>query len=88
MDTTQERLRASVRAITAAFDDTQTDLAAALGVSQNTVSKKIRGFSRWTLTDVETLAKHYGVTVDQLMAGPRSWLGLPEGGDGQDVNAC
>lgn len=76
MDETQTRIGESARALFATFRDKQVDLAAAMGVSQNAVSRKLNGMTRWSIADVEALAERYGVTVDQVLAGPRAWLGL------------
>lgn len=84
MDTTQEKIGQSVRALAAAFGDQQTDLAKVLAVSQVSVSRKLRGALRWSLDDIQALAAHYNVTVDQVLAGPRAWLGRidePDRGD-------
>ena len=75
MAQTQDHVAASARALAAAFQDKQVDLAEALGISQNAVSRKLNGTIRWSVADMGVLAKRYGVTVDQLMAGPRAWLG-------------
>jgi transcriptional regulator with XRE-family HTH domain len=82
MDTTQERIGESVRALSAAFEDQQTDLAKVLGVTQVSVSRKLRGQTKWSLADVDALAAHYGVSVDQVLSGPRAWLGLVDGEGG------
>lgn len=80
MDDTQERIGESVRALAAAFRERQEDLAAVLGISQVSTSKKFRGLTRWSLDDLQALSAHYGVTLEQLTAGPRAWLGLDQNG--------
>jgi transcriptional regulator with XRE-family HTH domain len=80
MDETQKRIAASARALAAAFQDKQVDLAGALGISQNAVSRKLNGMTQWSAADLRVLASRYDITVDQLMAGPRAWLGRKEGG--------
>ncbi|MFC8717766.1 helix-turn-helix domain-containing protein [Kitasatospora sp. NPDC057198] len=80
MDDTQERIGESVRALSAAFRDRQEDLAAALNVSQFTISRKFRGLTPWKVEDLQVISARYGVTLDQLTAGPRAWLGIESGG--------
>jgi hypothetical protein len=75
----QQRITESARALVAVFGDTNATLAAALGQSEASAAGKRTGRLKWTLKDVEALAAHYDVTVDQVLAGPRAWLGLPDG---------
>lgn len=82
MDETQKCIGESVRALSAAFGDRQEDVAQVLGLSQNVVSKKFRGLVKWSVEDTQAVAKHYGVTVEQVLAGPRAWLGIADQGDG------
>lgn len=79
MENTQQRITESVRALSAAFQDQQTGLAKVLGMSQVSVSRKMRGLNRWSVDDVEKLAVHWGVSAAQILAGPRAWLGLNRG---------
>lgn len=51
---------------------TQAALAAALGVSQTTVSKKLRAETRWTLTDIDRL-QDMGVPVSVSAGTGVSW---------------
>jgi BetR domain len=76
----QKRITESIRVLATLYGDTNAALGAALGMSESSAAGKRTGRIRWSLQDVETLSARYGVSVDQLMAGPWAWLGLPEGG--------
>ncbi|MGW9597733.1 helix-turn-helix domain-containing protein [Streptomyces chartreusis] len=74
----EERVRAAVAALLRAAGESQTQLAAALGVSQGQVSRRQSGSSAWSLTDCEAVAAHYGIDVLELLAGPsRDTEGAP-----------
>ena len=76
----EERVRSAVAALLYAVGESQTDLAAALGVSQAQVSRRQSGSAAWSLTDCEAVAAHYGIDVFELMAGPtRAAEALPAG---------
>ena len=66
----EERVRLAVAALLHAAGESQTDLAAALGVSQAQVSRRQSGSAAWSLTDCEAVAGHYGIDVLDLLAGP------------------
>jgi len=75
MDTnSQQRIAESVRALSAAFGDRQEDVANVLGITQNTVSRKLRGLTRWSVEDVERISEHYKVPPSMVLAGPRAWF--------------
>jgi antitoxin component HigA of HigAB toxin-antitoxin module len=76
MDKMQIGISGSVRALSAWKKETQADLGQLLGLSPTTVAHRLNGRLAWTLQDVERLCSHYGVTIDQLTAGPPAWLGL------------
>ncbi|MFG2030497.1 helix-turn-helix domain-containing protein [Streptomyces sp. NPDC048825] len=65
-----ERVRSAVAALLHATGESQTDLAAAVGVSQAQVSRRQSGTAAWSLADCEALAAHYGIDVLELLAGP------------------
>jgi transcriptional regulator with XRE-family HTH domain len=76
----EERVRSAVAALLHATGESQTELAAALGVSQAQVSRRQSGTATWSLTDCETVAAHYGIDVLDLLAGPtRATEALPTG---------
>ncbi|MEV6486991.1 helix-turn-helix transcriptional regulator [Streptomyces sp. NPDC051576] len=65
-----ESVRAAAAALMRITGESQTDLAAALGVSQTQISRRQSGSAAWSLNDCEALAAHYGVDVLDLLAGP------------------
>ncbi|MFE5812791.1 helix-turn-helix domain-containing protein [Streptomyces sp. NPDC056479] len=74
----EERVRSAVAALLHASAESQTDLAAVLGVSQAQVSRRQSGAAAWSLTDCEVVAAHYGIDVLELLAGPtRATEALP-----------
>ena len=74
----EERVRSAVAALLHAAGESQTELAAALGVSQAQVSRRQSGTAAWSLTDCEAVAAHYGIDVLELLAGPtRATEALP-----------
>ena len=77
----QARVGASVRALAGAHGTQQKELAVVLGMSQNAVSLKLRGRTRWSVADIEKVSAFYGASVEQIQAGPWAWLGLPEAPD-------
>ena len=68
--TLDERVRSAVAALLHVAGESQTDLAAALGVSQAQVSRRQSGAAAWSLADCEAVAAHYGITAHDLLAGP------------------
>lgn len=52
--------------------ENQTVLAAVLGVTQPGISERLAGKRAWRTADLEALAKHYGVTVADLVADDES----------------
>ncbi|CAM5621359.1 MULTISPECIES: helix-turn-helix transcriptional regulator [Streptomyces] len=73
-----ERARAAVAALLHATGESQTALAAALGVSQAQVSRRQSGGAVWSLADCDVVAAHYGIDVLDLLAGPtRATEALP-----------
>ncbi len=88
--TNQKRITESIRVLATLYGDTNAAIGTALGQSESSAAGKRTGRIRWTLADVENLSTRYGMSIDQILAGPWSWLGLPEGGAGSEggVNAC
>jgi hypothetical protein len=74
----QRNITESVKALAAVFGDTNAALAKVLNLSESSAAGKRSGRINWTLADVGALAAHYGVRSEQLLAGPRAWLGLPD----------
>ncbi|MCX5009235.1 helix-turn-helix domain-containing protein [Streptomyces sp. NBC_00638] len=76
----EERVRSAMAALLHAAGESQTELAAALGVSQAQVSRRQSGAAAWSLADCEAVAAHYGIDVLELLAGPtRAAEALPVG---------
>ncbi|MFJ9634950.1 helix-turn-helix domain-containing protein [Streptomyces sp. NPDC101175] len=65
-----ELVRSAVAALLHATGESQTELAAALGVSQAQVSRRQSGAAGWSLADCDAVAAHYGITAHDLLAGP------------------
>lgn len=72
----QKRVTESIRVLAVLFGDTNMTLAQALGQSISSAASKRTGRTTWTDDDLVRLAAHYGVPVEKLRSGPRSWLGL------------
>jgi transcriptional regulator with XRE-family HTH domain len=73
-----DRVRTAVAALLHATGESQTDLAAVLGVSQAQVSRRQSGTAVWSLADCDAVAAHYGIDVLDLLAGPtRATESLP-----------
>ncbi|MPY30594.1 helix-turn-helix transcriptional regulator [Streptomyces adustus] len=65
-----ERVRSAVAALLHAAGESQTELAAALGVSQAQVSRRQSGTAAWSLADCDAVAAYYGIDALDLLAGP------------------
>ncbi|MFH8224531.1 helix-turn-helix domain-containing protein [Streptomyces sp. NPDC018057] len=68
--TSADRVRTAVAALLHATGGSQTDLAAALGVSQAQVSRRQSGSTAWSLDDCDAVAGHFGIDALDLLAGP------------------
>ncbi|MFE7029103.1 helix-turn-helix domain-containing protein [Streptomyces sp. CWNU-52B] len=74
-----ERVGITVAALMHATQESQAQLAQALGVSQAQVSRRQAGSASWSLDDCDALAEHYGIDVLDLLAGPsRACEQLPD----------
>ena len=69
MDGKKMKLAENLTRLRKKAGETQRDLGEALGISDKTVSKWECGESEPGLEQVVTLAKHYGVSADALLAG-------------------
>ncbi|MGW6260522.1 helix-turn-helix domain-containing protein [Streptomyces sp. NPDC055085] len=75
-----DRVRATVAALMYTTGDSQASLATVLGVTQGQVSRRQSGSAAWSLDDCEILARHYGIDVLDLFAGPTTACeALPDG---------
>ncbi|MGW6846412.1 helix-turn-helix domain-containing protein [Streptomyces sp. NPDC054958] len=75
----EELLRLTVAALMTRTGERQNDLADGLGLSQAQVSRKQSGRQHWSLEDVDLLAKHFGLHVLDLLAGPTHAVGVLHG---------
>ncbi|WBP91296.1 helix-turn-helix domain-containing protein [Kitasatospora cathayae] len=67
---TLETLRLTVAAIRQRTGESQHELAAAVGLTQDKVSRRQSGTQPWSLDEVDTLARHWGMGPLDLLAGP------------------
>ncbi|MFE2914366.1 Clp protease/crotonase-like domain-containing protein [Kitasatospora indigofera] len=67
---TLQTLRITVAALRQVTEETQGQLAAGIGLTQEKVSRRQSGATVWTLDDVDALAAHWGLDVLDLLAGP------------------
>ncbi|WP_405785647.1 helix-turn-helix domain-containing protein [Streptomyces sp. NBC_01367] len=75
----EDLLRLTVAALMTRTGERQNDLADGLGLSQAQVSRKQAGRQHWSLEDVDLLAKHFGLHVLDLLAGPTHAVGVLHG---------
>lgn len=64
----REAVAANVRALLARNRATQAQLAALLGVSNATVSRRMTGELPWDVDELALIAARYGTTVESLVA--------------------
>lgn len=76
-----EAVSRTVRVLMAEHGVTQTMLAMVLGVSQTQVSSRLRMDTPWSLSDLEVLARYFGVTVAELVGGAPARGGPGDGGE-------
>ncbi|MFI9162827.1 helix-turn-helix domain-containing protein [Kitasatospora aureofaciens] len=67
---TLETLRLTVAAIRQRTGESQRELAAAVGLTQDKVSRRQSGAQPWSLDEVDALARHWGMGPLDLLAGP------------------
>ncbi|MFE1335850.1 helix-turn-helix domain-containing protein [Streptomyces microflavus] len=80
MSSTEQHLRVTVAALMYATGEDQRTLAEGLGLSQSQISRKQTGHAAWSLTDLDRLAAHYGMTVIDLLRGADHAVSrLPDG---------
>lgn len=70
MSSSESTLRVTVAALMRACGENQTALAKGLRITQGQLSRKQTGRAAYSLGDVDSLAKHYGIPVPDLLAGP------------------
>jgi len=71
----------AVRILMALAQESQSDVAKILGVPQSAVSARLRGQTKWTVDDLEVLARHYRkpitvffIDVDAMLSPPQRGL--------------
>ncbi|WP_328952564.1 helix-turn-helix transcriptional regulator [Kitasatospora purpeofusca] len=67
---TLETLRLTIAAIRQRTGESQRELAAALDLTQDKVSRRQSGAQSWSLDEVDALARHWGMRPLDLLAGP------------------
>ena len=67
MPANPDPVTANVRAEMARRKMNQTDVAAILGLSQVSVSARLRGTTEWRVSELRALAQHFGVSVSTLV---------------------
>lgn len=65
----QTTISSVVRVYMAAHKHCQADLAAGIGVSRPAVSQKLAGRIRWTLPDLDALARFYSTSAEDFLSG-------------------
>lgn len=76
-------VRSVVKMLMAYRNEIQHDLAAATGIPQTTLQRRLRGSGtgrEWRAFEVAALAAHYEVPVAALYDGPQSVLEAMQGG--------
>ncbi|MDH6146047.1 hypothetical protein P3T35_008109 [Kitasatospora sp. GP30] len=67
---TLETLRLTVAALRQRTGESQRELATAVELTQDKVSRRQSGAQPWSLDEVDALAKHWGMSPLDLLAGP------------------
>ncbi|GGZ89852.1 hypothetical protein GCM10010371_57170 [Streptomyces subrutilus] len=67
-------VRGSIAAILNVTGETWTELGAAVGLTTDTVSRRQKGTSAWTLADLGRLADHWRIAPSSLLSGPTEAL--------------
>lgn len=69
VDGASENVSVYVRTILGHLGVTAADLSRDMGMTQFQVSRRLSGYAKWTPLEVAMLADHFGVPVDDLLAG-------------------
>ncbi|MEV7941835.1 hypothetical protein AB0O82_37680 [Kitasatospora sp. NPDC088264] len=67
---TLETLRLTIAAIKQRTGESQRQLATALGLTQDKISRRQSGAQPWSLDEIDALANHWGMRPLDLLAGP------------------
>lgn len=76
---TQQSVTQMVRVQMALRRERQADLAGVLGIGQPSVSNKLSGRTRWSVDDLDRLARHWNMGVADLILGPVAYLPTASG---------
>lgn len=68
-NTVEERLNETIKLLLTRTGQRHSDIAQILGVSQSSMSARLRGESSWKLDQIPPIADHFGLTVGELLAG-------------------
>ena len=71
------RVSRMVRLLMADAGENQSTVARVLGVPQSAVSARLRGQTKWTVDDLEVLARHYGKSITVFFLDPDEMLSPP-----------
>lgn len=71
-----DRLTKNVRLLMLAADREPADLAEALGLTTQTVYKRLRGDRGWTLDELVALARYFGCSSDDLLRSTSDLLSV------------
>lgn len=85
---TQTSIRMTIKLIMAMREETQGSLARSIGLSTTTVNAKQIGRSSWTLNDLDALAKHWEVSVIDLLKGAPHALVLMKADSEFDISSA
>lgn len=66
-DSVSAIVSAVVRAGMSQRGERQHDLARVLGIARSAVAQRLTGVDPWRLRDLDVLARHYGLTVPQMV---------------------
>lgn len=61
------RLAAEIRACLSRTGKSQTDLAVAIGLSRTTLGNKLAGRTEFTVGELDSIARQFGLTVAELL---------------------
>jgi len=69
-DAPSQKVSRSVRSLLASRGETITALAAATLIAESTLKRRLLGHSPFTLEEAGYIARHFGVSITDLLAGP------------------
>ncbi len=72
---TRRNVNATVEALMSVRRESRDSLAAVLGISRNSVWRRLAGQSEWTVSELAVLAAHFGLPAQTFMDGPVALFG-------------